>query len=80
MDSAYLFDKYIDAVKGFKKAQVVFSPGRDSKPSPLLVDLLSKERVGVHPGLPEWGGHATGQVETPVQQPEAPRMAEAVAA
>lgn len=78
LDSAYLFDKYIDAVKGFKKAQAVFSPSRDSKPSPLLVDLLAKERVGVHPNLPEWRGHAAAQVE-PVVQMEVPRVAEAVA-
>ncbi|KAF2100938.1 carbamoyl-phosphate synthase-like protein arginine-specific small chain [Rhizodiscina lignyota] len=79
LDSAYLFDKYMDAVKAFRKSQAVFSPGRDSKPSPLLVDLLSKERVGVHPSLPDWKGHGVGQVEAAVQ-PEAPRVVEAVAA
>lgn len=79
LDSAYLFDKYIDAVRAFKEGQTVFTPGRDSKPSPLLVDLLSKERVGVHPGLPEWKGHAAAQMESPVIT-QGPRVAEAVAA
>jgi carbamoyl-phosphate synthase small subunit len=49
MDSAYLFDMYLENVQRYKKNQVVFSPARDSRPSPLLVDILSKERVGVAP-------------------------------
>ena len=47
MDSAYLFDMYLENVQRYKKNQAVFSPARDSRPSPLLVDILSKERVGV---------------------------------
>ena len=35
----------------YKKNQVIFQPMRDSRPSPLLVDLLAKERVGVVPTL-----------------------------
>lgn len=46
MDSSYLFDMYIENVKLYKKNQAVFA---DNKPSPLLVDILSKERVGVNP-------------------------------
>ena len=49
MDSAYLFDMYLENVQLYKKNQAVFSPARDSRPSPLLVDILSKERVGVAP-------------------------------
>lgn len=49
MDSAYLFDMYLENVQRYKKNQAVFSPARDSRPSPLLVDILSKERVGVAP-------------------------------
>jgi carbamoyl-phosphate synthase small subunit len=49
MDSAYLFDMYLENVQRYKKNQTVFSPARDSRPSPLLVDILSKERIGVAP-------------------------------
>ena len=49
MDSSYLFDMYFENVQRYKKNQAVFSPSRDNRPSPLLVDILSKERVGVAP-------------------------------
>jgi carbamoyl-phosphate synthase small subunit len=53
MDSAYLFDMYIDNVQRYKKNQAVYPAGAGTnKPNPLLVDLLSKERVGVHPAQP----------------------------
>jgi len=66
LDSAYLFDQYIDSVRNYKKSQAVFQPQRDNRPSPLLVDLLSKERVGVHPGLPDFQGHAPGMMQQPM--------------
>jgi len=47
LDSAYLFDMYLENVHKYKESQAASQPYRDSKPSPLLVDLLSKERVGV---------------------------------
>lgn len=49
LDSSYLFDIYLDSVRKYKNSQTAFFPERDSRPSPLLVDLLAKERVGVHP-------------------------------
>ncbi|KAK0262961.1 Multifunctional pyrimidine synthesis protein CAD [Friedmanniomyces endolithicus] len=49
-DSSYLFDAYLDSVKTYKATQDRLKPGKESKPSPLLVDLLAKERVGVAPG------------------------------
>lgn len=49
LDSSYLFDTYLESVARFKQGQAVFQPKRDSRPSPLLVDLLAKERVGVVP-------------------------------
>ena len=49
LDSSYLFDMYVDNVQKYKNNQVAFQPERDSKPNALLVDLLSKERVGVTP-------------------------------
>jgi carbamoyl-phosphate synthase small subunit len=49
LDSSYLFDIYLDSVSKYKQSQSVFQPTRDSLPSPLLVDLLPKERVGVAP-------------------------------
>lgn len=44
LDSAFLFDKYMADVRAYKAVQG--SP-LDNLPSPLLVDILSKERVGV---------------------------------
>jgi len=61
LDSAYLFDAYIDSVRNYSK-----SNAKENRPSPLLVDLLSKERVGVHPGLPDFQGHAPGMVAAQV--------------
>jgi len=49
LDSSYLFDAYLDSVRKYKESQAAFQPSRDSRPSPLLVDILSKERVGVTP-------------------------------
>ncbi|KZZ92185.1 Carbamoyl-phosphate synthase [Moelleriella libera RCEF 2490] len=46
MDSAYLFDKYLDNVRLAKKTASVF---KDNTPSQFVLDLLSKERVGVEP-------------------------------
>lgn len=68
MDSAYLFDTYLESVQKYKQGQAVFQPSRDSIPSPLLVDLLSKERVGVAPttGMSSMA-RAAGQVQ---QQPQ----------
>lgn len=51
-DSAYLFDSYLESVRRYRQSQSDFRPERDTKPSPLLVDLLSKERVGVAPDAP----------------------------
>jgi carbamoyl-phosphate synthase small subunit len=52
MDSSYLFDMYLENVQRYKKNQAVFSPAKDNRPSPLLVDILAKERVGVAPSQP----------------------------
>jgi len=38
---------YLDNVQKYRQGQAAFQPQRDSTPSPLLVDLLAKERVGV---------------------------------
>lgn len=57
---------YINNVGKYKKSQEVFQPHKDTRPSPLLVDLLAKERVGVHPGLPDFQGHAPGMVQQPM--------------
>lgn len=51
LDSAYLFDSYLDTVKAYKKSQAIFQPTRESRPSPMLVDILAKERVGVAPTI-----------------------------
>ena len=40
---------YLDNVQNYKQSQIAFHPHRNSIPSPLLVDLLAKERVGVQP-------------------------------
>ncbi|KAI9696456.1 MAG: Multifunctional pyrimidine synthesis protein CAD [Candelina mexicana] len=49
LDSSYLFDAYLESVKKFKESQALFQPKREGRPSPLLVDILAKERVGVRP-------------------------------
>lgn len=49
-DSSYLFGAYLDEVKQFKRTQTMLQPHRSTQPSPLLVDLLPKERVGEHLG------------------------------
>ena len=51
LDSSYLFDSYLESVARYKESQTIFQPNRDNKPSPLLKDLLAKERVGVAPTL-----------------------------
>ncbi len=51
LDSSYLFDAYLDSVSKYKRNQAIFQPKRDSRPSPLLVDILGKERVGVQPTI-----------------------------
>jgi len=52
MDSSYLFDMYIENVQRYKNNAEVYPIGKDNRPSPLLVDILSKERVGVQPAQP----------------------------
>ena len=46
MDSSYLFDKYMESVKAFKASQSVY---KDNRPTRLMLDILSRERVGVEP-------------------------------
>jgi len=46
MDSSYLFDKYLEDVKRFKESQGVY---KDNRPSQFMIDILSKERIGVEP-------------------------------
>jgi len=55
LDSSYLFDAYVERVHQYKASQDVLKGGKDTRPSPLLVDLLAKERVGVTPvhGIPQ---------------------------
>lgn len=60
-DSAYLFDIYLDSVQKYKANQAVFQPQRDSRPTPLLADLLGKERVGVET---TWGQQQNARTET----------------
>lgn len=68
MDSSYLFDMYIENVQRYKKTQAVHATGKDNKPSPLLVDILSKERVGVAPTKPSAANIAPRYVEQAAQQ------------
>ncbi|CAK7224120.1 Multifunctional pyrimidine synthesis protein CAD [Sporothrix bragantina] len=46
MDSAFLFDTYLANVKMYKDSAQVY---KNNLPSQLLLDILSKERVGVEP-------------------------------
>jgi len=45
-DSVYLFDNYIRAVQSYKNSQSVY---KDNRPSQLMLDILSKQRVGAQP-------------------------------
>lgn len=54
LDSSYLFDAYITSVRQYKKTQMALNPDKSNRPSPLLVDLLAKERVGVNPLVPNY--------------------------
>lgn len=67
LDSAFLFETYLDSVKSYHRSQNLLQPARDNKPSPLLRDLLGKERVGV-----ETDGVALGRR---ARQAEAERLA-----
>lgn len=52
MDSAYLFDTYIEKVREYK----LKSGGRkEGRPNQLLVDMLAKERVGVETDAMKFG-------------------------
>lgn len=57
LDSSFLFDAYLDQVAAFKAEQSASAPDRMGRPNPLLVDILSKQRVGVAPG------HVTREIE-----------------
>ncbi|KAI8172335.1 Carbamoyl-phosphate synthase arginine-specific small chain [Colletotrichum sp. SAR 10_75] len=46
MDSSYLFDKYLENVQLFKESEKIY---KDNRPTPLMLDILSRERVGVEP-------------------------------
>lgn len=46
LDSAFLFDKYLESIRVYKAQKSSYGIS-ESKPSPLLVDILAKERVGV---------------------------------
>ena len=47
LDSAFLFETYLESVRRYRRGQSKLQPNRDTRMSPLLGDLLSKERVGV---------------------------------
>lgn len=46
MDSSYLFEKYLDMVRQAKSSQSVY---KDNRPTQFLLDVMSRERVGVEP-------------------------------
>ena len=70
LDSAYLFDMYLENIQKYKEGQARSQPTRDSNPSPLLVDLLAKERVGVDvpQGIQNMMAMNAGQGRPPQQQ------------
>ena len=72
-DSAYLFDTYLDSIAMYKNSQKAFQPQRDSRPSPLLADLLAKERVGVQPpqGILNMANASVGEDATAAAAPAA---------
>jgi carbamoyl-phosphate synthase small subunit len=46
LDTSYLFDDWLNAVRSFKSSQSVY---KDNRPTQLMLDILSKQRVGAEP-------------------------------
>jgi len=69
LDSAYLFDMYLDNIQKYKESQAAITPSRQSLPNALLVDLLSKDRVGVD--MPDGIKNMMAAQNANKQQPEA---------
>ena len=61
LDSSFLFDAYLEQVAKFRNGELD-GVKREGRPNPLLVDLLSKERVGVSLMEKENEGAAMGAV------------------
>lgn len=63
LDSSFLFDSYMENCRKFKAEQGLIVPARQGRPSPLLVDILSKQRVGVQPEklVQETSGSVNGE-------------------
>ena len=51
LDSGYLFDTYIEAIRQYKRERTMYQPPQDHHPPPLLGDMLGNERVNVHPSM-----------------------------
>ena len=49
MDCHYLFDNWLETAKRYKDDQKASAPGQETKPSPLLQELLGSERIDVAP-------------------------------
>ena len=77
LDSSYLFDNYLESVKRYKDSQAILQPNKDARPSPLLVDLLAKERVGVVPTL---GMENMSRANSPIVANAGPEATAAAAA
>ena len=45
-DSSYLFEKYLENVALAKNSQGIY---KDNRPTQLMLDIMSRERVGVEP-------------------------------
>jgi len=69
LDSSYLFDSYMEQVKAYKNGEMD-GIKREGRPNPLLVDLLSKERVGVDPKpVMEKVKESMGEIGSMMSQP-----------
>lgn len=59
---------YLDNIRKYKESQAAISPSRQSLPNALLVDLLSKGRVGVD--VPDGIKNMMAAQNADKQQPE----------
>lgn len=59
---------YLDNIQKYKESQAAISPSRQSLPNALLVDLLSKQRVGVD--IPDGAKSMMAAQNANQQQPE----------
>ncbi|KAL9058907.1 MAG: hypothetical protein Q9162_001463 [Coniocarpon cinnabarinum] len=76
LDSAFLFETYLESVRRYKRGMSKLQPNRDTRMSPLVTDIISKERIGVETESKKM----TRRLGLEAEHTRAQQQAEAVAA